>query len=145
MISFNYTDQDREILDEARRQAKLAAKYARDFESDEDKLLPAQYPEAEGLPSVHAMLDACTDEISGHKIINALIYLEDWYGGVPLREVRYSLGNTVLKIAGTPPQYTRWRDKTIAIGLSEPIGGPAPASAISSARHAPQSHGSVCH
>ncbi len=107
MISFNYTDQDREILDEARRQAKLAAKYARDFESDEDKLLPAQYPEAEGLPSVHAMLDACTDEISGHKIINALIYLEDWYGGVPLREVRYSLGNTVLKIAGDAPLIDR--------------------------------------
>jgi hypothetical protein len=50
MISFTFTEQDRAILDEARRQAKLAAKYARDFERDEDKLLPAQYPEAEGLP-----------------------------------------------------------------------------------------------
>ncbi len=138
MISFTFTEQDRAILDEARRQAKLAAKYARDFESDEDKLLPAQYPEAEGLPNVHGMLDCCTDEISGHKIINALIYLEDWYGGVPLREARYSLGNTVLKIAGTPQQYTRWRDKTIAIGLTEPLGGSDPASTRTSARYDPK-------
>jgi len=138
MISFTFTEQDRAILDEARRQAKLAAKYARDFERDEDKLLPAQYPEAEGLPNVHGMLDGCTDEISGHKIINALIYLEDWYGGVPLRETRYSLGNTVLKIAGTPQQYTRWRDKTIAIGLTEPFGGSDPASTRTSARYDPK-------
>ena len=140
MISFKFTDQDREILDEARRQAKLATKYARDFESDEDKLLPRQYPEAEGLPNVHAMLDACTDEISGHKIINALIYLEDWYGGVPLREVRYSLGNTVLKIAGTPEQFARWRDNTIAIGLTEPVGGSDPASTKTSARYDPEAN-----
>ena len=40
-------------------------------------------------------------ETSGAKIINALLYLEDWRGGVPLREARYSLGNTVLKIAGS--------------------------------------------
>jgi acyl-CoA dehydrogenase len=140
MISFELTDRDREILNEARRQARLAAKYARDFESDEDKLLPTQYPEAEGLPNVHAMLDGCTDEISGHKIINALIYLEDWYGGVPLREARYSLGNTVLKIAGTPAQYARWRGKTIAIGLTEPGGGSDPASTKTTARYDPQAN-----
>jgi len=128
MISFKFTDQDREILDEARRQAKLATKYARDFESDEDKLLPRQFPEAEGLPNVHAMLDACTDEISGHKIINALIYLEDWYGGVPLREVRYSLAIRCSRSPGTPEQFARWRDNTIAIGLTEPVGGSDPAS-----------------
>lgn len=138
MISFKLTDKDRAILDEARRQAKLAAKYARDFEGDEDKLLPEQYPEAEGLPDVRAMLDSFADEISGHKIINALIYLEDWYGGVPLREARYSLGNTVLKIAGTPEQYARWRDKTIAIGLTEPVGGSDPASTRTAARYDPK-------
>jgi acyl-CoA dehydrogenase len=140
MISFKLTDRDREILGEARRQAKLAAKYARDFENDEDKLLPAQYPEAEGLPNAHAMLDAGSDEISGHKIINALIYLEDWYGGVPLREVRYSLGNTVLKIAGTPQQFAHWYNKTIAIGLTEPVGGSDPASTRTSARYDPQTN-----
>jgi acyl-CoA dehydrogenase len=140
MISFKLTDRDQEIIGEARRQAKLAAKYARDFENDEDKLLPAQYPEAEELPNVHAMLDACTDGISGHKIINALIYLEDWYGGVPLREARFSLGNTVLKIAGTPQQFARWRDKTIAIGLTESFGGSDPASTRTSARYDPEAN-----
>jgi acyl-CoA dehydrogenase len=134
MINFALTARDREILEEARRQARLARKYARDFESDEDRLLPNQYPEAEGLPDVHAMLGAFSAETSGQKIINALLYLEDWYGGVPLREHRYSLGNTVLKIAGTAEQFARWHDKTIAIGLTEPVGGSDPASVRTTAR-----------
>ena len=134
MISFEFTERDRELLSEARRQANLAAKYARDFESDEDRLLPHEYPEAAGCPDVRALLDAFVDETSGHKIINALLYLEDWYGGVPLREHRYSLGNTVLKIAGTAEQYDRWHDRTIAIGLTEPIGGSDPASVRTTAR-----------
>jgi len=134
MISFEFTERDRGLLSEARRQANLAAKYARDFESDEDRLLPHEYPEAAACPDVRALLDAFVEETSGHKIINALLYLEDWYGGVPLREHRYSLGNTVLKIAGTAEQYDRWHDRTIAIGLTEPIGGSDPASVRTTAR-----------
>jgi acyl-CoA dehydrogenase len=134
MISFEFTERDRELLSEARRQANLAAKYARDFESNEDRLLPHEYPEAAGCPDVRALLDAFVEETSGHKIINALLYLEDWYGGVPLREHRYSLGNTVLRIAGTAEQYDRWHDRTIAIGLTEPIGGSDPASVRTTAR-----------
>jgi acyl-CoA dehydrogenase len=134
MISFEFTERDRELLSEARRQANLAAKYARDFESDEDRLLPHEYPEAAGCPDVRALLDAFVEETSGPKIINALLYLEDWYGGVPLREHRYSLGNTVLKIAGSAEQYDRWHDRTIAIGLTEPVGGSDPASVRTTAR-----------
>ena len=134
MISFEFTERDRELLSEARRQANLAAKHARDFENDEDRLLPHEYPEAAGCPDVRALLDAFVEETSGHKIINALLYLEDWYGGVPLREHRYSLGNTVLKIAGTAEQYDRWHGLTIAIGLTEPIGGSDPASVRTTAR-----------
>lgn len=137
MISFRLTDRDRAILGEARRQARLAGKYARDFENDEDRLLPPEYPEAAVLPDVHSLLDEFEDETSGHKIIDALIYLEEWYGGVPLREHRYSLGNTVLKIAGTAAQFARWHDKTIAIGLTEPVGGSDPASARTTARFDP--------
>ena len=134
MISFEFTERDRGLLSEARRQANLAAKHARDFESDEDRLLPHEYPEAAACPDVRALLDAFVEETSGHKIVNALLYLEDWYGGVPLREHRYSLGNTVLKIAGTAEQYDRWHDLTIAIGLTEPIGGSDPASVRTTAR-----------
>ncbi len=128
MIDFQFTAKDREILDEARRQARLAVKYARDFEDDEDKLLPEHYPEAEGLSDVHALLEKHGDETSGHKIIQALIYLEEWYGGVPLRERKYSLGNTVLRIAGNSEQAERWQSKIIAIALTEPGGGSDPAS-----------------
>jgi acyl-CoA dehydrogenase len=128
LISFALTDTDEEILKEARLQSRLASKYARDFEQNEDVFLPHAYPEAEGRPDTREMLSAREEETSGAKILHALLYLEDWYGGVPLRESRYSLGNTALRIAGTPAQYDRWRDKTISIGLTEPIGGSDPAS-----------------
>lgn len=128
MISFTLTRADEDILEEARAQALLAVKYARDFEHDEDRLLPHAFPEAEGRPDTRALLAEREAETSGAKILHALLYLEDWRGGVPLREARYSLGNTALRIAGTPEQFERWRDKTIAIGLTEPIGGSDPAS-----------------
>jgi len=134
MISFAFTKTDLEILGEAREQAILARKYARDFEADEDAMLPRAYPEAEGRPDTRALLERRVDETSGRKILHALLYLEDWRGGVPLREARYSLGNTVLAIAGTPEQYARWADKTIAIGLTEPVGGSDPASTRTTAR-----------
>lgn len=137
MISFDFTARDRQLLDEARRQAKLAARYARDFEQAEDRMLPHAYPEAADCPDIRALLNEFADETSGHKIINTLLYLEEWYGGVPLREHRYSLGNTVLKIAGTQQQYDRWHDKTIAIGLTEPVGGSDPASVRTTARFDP--------
>src|SRR5271170_3939599 len=140
MISFALTERDREILAEAREQARLAVKYARDFEFDEDEMLPHEYPEARGRPDVRALMDAHVDELSGRKIIHALLYLEDWYGGIPLRESRYSLGNTVLTIAGRPEQYARWANKTIAIGLTEPIGGSDPASTRTTATYDPGLH-----
>ena len=128
MISFSFTKTDLDILAEAREQARLAEKYARDFEHDEDAFLPHEYPEASGRPDTRAWALASAEETSGVKILHALLYLEDWRGGVPLRESRYSLGNTALRIAGTPEQYARWADKTIAIGLTEAIGGSDPAS-----------------
>lgn len=137
MISLEFTERDRQLIEEARRQAKLATKYARDFENAEDRLLPHAYPEANGCPDVRALLETFVQETSGQKIINALLYLEDWYGGVPLREHRYSLGNTVLKIAGTGEQYDRWHERTIAIGLTEPVGGSDPASVRTTARFDP--------
>ena len=121
MISFAFTERDEQILEEARAQARLAARYARDFERDEDKLLPHSYPEAEGRPDTRALLREHEEETSGAKILGALLYLEDWRGGVFLRECRYSLGNTVLAIAGSPEQQARWTDRTIAIALTEPI------------------------
>jgi acyl-CoA dehydrogenase len=128
MISFAFTERDEEILAEARIQAALALRYSRDFEHAEDAMLPPAYPEAEARPDTRAMLRAHEAETSGAKILGALLYLEDWRVGVPLREARYSLGNTVLRIAGTPEQYARWADKTIAIGITEPGGGSDPAS-----------------
>ena len=133
MISFAFTERDAQILEEARTQARLAAPYARDFEHDENRLLPHAYPEAEGRPDTRALLRAHEDETSGAKILNALLYLEEWRGGVPLRECRYSLGNTVLAIAGSPEQQARWADKTIAIALTEPSGGSDPAAARTTA------------
>jgi acyl-CoA dehydrogenase len=135
VISFRLTEKDREILAEARQQAELAVKYARDFEKDEDRLVPDCYPEATNRPDVHALIDKHEHDISGRKIMEALLYLEEWYGGVPLRTNKYSLGNTVLRIAGTPAQMQRWQNKIIAIALTEPGGGSDPAATRTTARY----------
>lgn len=135
MISFQLTEKDREILAEAREQARLAVKYARDFAKNEDKLVPDYYPEAENRPDVYALLDKYEGDISGVKIMEALLYIEEWYGGVPLRTNKYSLGNTVLRIAGTPAQMQRWYNKIIAIALTEPGGGSDPAATRTTARY----------
>ena len=67
MISFALTDADAAILAEARAQADLAAKYARDFEHDENRMLPPSFPEAEGRPDTRAMLASLAPETSGAK------------------------------------------------------------------------------
>ena len=56
MVSFALTDADRDILAEAKAQADLASRYARDFEHDEDRMLPHAFPEAEERPDTRAML-----------------------------------------------------------------------------------------
>lgn len=128
MIDLDLTPMDKELIAEARAQALLARSHARDFEHAEDKFLPHEFPEAAGRPDVRKLAALHVDKTSGGKIINALLYIEDWYGGVPLREHPYSLGNTVLRIAGTPAQEARWRDRIIAIAMTEPGGGSDPAS-----------------
>lgn len=128
MIDLDLTARDKELIAEARTQALLARAHARDFEYAEDQFLPHEYPEAADRPDVRELARLHVDETSGAKIINALLYLEDWYGGVPLREYPYSLGNTVLRIAGTPEQEARWKDQIIAIAMTEPGGGSDPAS-----------------
>ena len=137
MIDLDLTPKDKELIAEARAQALLARVHARDFEYAEDAFLPHEFLEAAGRPKVRELAARAVAETSGAKIINALLYIEDWYGGVPLREHPYSLGNTVLRIAGTPEQEARWRDQIIAIAMTEPNGGSDPASTRTTATYDP--------
>lgn len=138
MIDLDLTAKDKELIAEARAQALLARKHARDFEYREDAFLPQEFPEAAGRPNVRELAARHVGETSGAKIIHALLYLEEWYGGVPLREFPYSLGNTVLRIAGTPDQEARWKDKILAIAMTEPGGGSDPASTRTTAVYDPE-------
>lgn len=135
MIDLDLTRKDQELIAEARAQALLARKHARDFEYAEDEFLPHEFPEAAGRPNVREMAARHVEQTSGAKIIHALLYLEEWYGGVPLREYPYSLGNTVLRIAGTPEQEALWKDKILAIAMTEPGGGSDPASTRTTATY----------
>ena len=64
MVSFALTDADRAILNEAKAQADLAFRHAREFEHDEDRMLPHAFPEAEGRPETRAMLADLEPETS---------------------------------------------------------------------------------
>ena len=87
-------------------------------------MLPHSFRRRTGVPT-HARCSHCLRRRRVEP--KSLLYLEDWRGGVPYAESRYSLGNTALRIAGTTEQYERWRGCTIAIGLTEPAGGSDPA------------------
>ncbi|HMN72816.1 MAG TPA: acyl-CoA dehydrogenase family protein [Rhodoblastus sp.] len=137
MIDLDLTPKDKELIAEARAQALLARRHARDFEYAEDSFLPHEFPEAAGRPNVRELAACHVEKTSGAKIIHALLYLEEWYGGVPLREHPYSLGNTVLRIAGAPEQEARWKDKILAIAMTEPGGGSDPASTRTTAVYDP--------
>ena len=83
---------------------------------------PAELPEAKDHPDLQELMRKYENDLSGKRMIEALVYLEQWWGGLPLRDGKYSLGNHVLEQVGTPEQVAKWRDlKTIAIAMTEPI------------------------
>lgn len=140
MPDFDPTPADRAIIEEAHRQAEVGRRYARHFDRHENELPPDQLPEAKDHPDLAELMRKRANELSGPRMVEALVYLEQWWGGVPLRDGKYSLGNHVLEQVGTPEQIAKWRDlPTIAIAMTEPIGGSDPSAIRTTAVHDPAS------
>lgn len=128
MIDFQLTAADQEILDLARRQAEFGRHYAAYYDRHEGELPPDEFPEARDFPNPIILAETRVEESSGPRILHALVISEIFRGGLSLHRGRWGLGNTVLKNVATPEQYEKWKDRVIAIAITEPGAGSDPAN-----------------
>jgi acyl-CoA dehydrogenase len=123
MIDFTLTDLDKECIEEVRRRALVARKYARHYDEHEEEFPPEELPEAKEFPgSPYAALARRTEKDSGIGVLSMLMSAADTWGdySVRLRRPRGGLGNAALRAAGTAEQQKRWSGLSLAMAITEP-------------------------
>jgi acyl-CoA dehydrogenase len=123
MIDFELTKFDQECLDEVRKRALIARKYARHYDEQEHEFPPDELPEAKDFPDSPFMkLAKRTEDDSGMAVISMLMSSAETWGdySVRIRRPKGGLGNTSLMAAGTPEQKERWGSLTLAMAITEP-------------------------
>jgi len=128
-VNFDPTDAERELVQMARAQARIAQRYARHFDRHHDERVPDELPEARDHPNVRARMKELMHETSGAPIADILVYMEEIAGGVPFRansNESVFLGSRLVQVLGSSEQRVRWAGKRIAIALTEPGAGSDP-------------------
>ncbi len=122
MIDFSLSENDRQILDEVRRQALVCREYARYYDDHEDEFAPDELPEASDFASPYAAM-AQRDELdSSMGVLSMLVVAGQTWGDYTVRMRRGSggLGNAALRASGTPEQQQRWGGVSLAMAITEP-------------------------
>ena len=125
MIDFELTELDQEILAEVRRQALICRKYARDLDEHEAEFVPKELPEAKDFKNPFSLMSKHTESDTPLGIIAMLVAAGASWGdySVRMREDSGGLGNAALRASGTPEQIERWKDKRLAMAITEPSCG----------------------
>ncbi len=125
MIDFELTELDQEILAEVRRQALICRKYARDLDENEAEFVPKELPEAKDFKNPFSLMSKHTDKDTPLSIMAMLVGAGAAWGdySVRMREDSGGLGNAALRASGTPEQIERWKDKRLAMAITEPSCG----------------------
>jgi acyl-CoA dehydrogenase len=125
MIDFELTELDQEILSEVRRQALICRKYARDLDENEAEFVPKELPEAKDFKNPFSLMSKHTESDTPLGIIAMLVSAGASWGdySVRMREDSGGLGNAALRASGTPEQIERWKDKRLAMAITEPSCG----------------------
>ncbi len=125
MIDFELTELDQEILAEVRRQALICRKYARDLDENEAEFVPQELPEAKDFKNPFSLMSKHTESDTPLGIIAMLVSAGASWGdySVRMREDSGGLGNAALRASGTPEQIERWKDKRLAMAITEPSCG----------------------
>jgi acyl-CoA dehydrogenase len=128
MIDFELSNKDRQVLDELRKEALVARKYARFYDENEHEFPPDELPEASQFPSIMQLMAGRTAEDSGMGVISMLITMAHTWGDYSVRMHRGKggLGNAALQAAGTPEQKAKWAGLTLAMAITEPGCGSDP-------------------
>ncbi len=122
MIDFTLTENDQKILNETRRQALICREHARHYDEHEDDFAPDELPEAKGFQNPYFMLGTQTKDDTGFPIMSMLVTAGQTWGDYTVRMHRSgaALGNAALRASGTPEQQERWKDKRLAMAITEP-------------------------
>lgn len=130
MVDFTLTADDAAIVAMAHEQAGFYRKHAPLF--DRDLTIgdaPIAIPGEEDLPHVRDAARAAKGT-SGFPILDALINLEEIYGGKPMRArgrrgdtMNFFLSNSLLEKIGTEEQIAKWNGLRLCYGLTEPAAG----------------------
>jgi acyl-CoA dehydrogenase len=123
MIDFELTAHDTECIEEVRRRAMVARKYAREYDEREEEFPPDELPEAKDFPgSAYMMLGKRKEGDTGIAVISMLMSAAETWGdySVRIRRQTGGLGNAALRAAGNPEQHKRWGDLTLAMAITEP-------------------------
>ncbi len=125
MIDFELTELDREILAEVRRQALICRKYARHLDENEAEFVPQELPEAKDFKNPFSLMAKHTENDTPLSVMAMLVGAGAAWGdySVRMREDSGALGNAALRASGTPEQIERWKDKRLAMAITEPSCG----------------------
>lgn len=128
MIDFELTENDRKILDHVRQESLVARKYARHYDEQEHEFPPDELPEAGQFPNIWALFGGRTKEDTGLGVMSMLVSAGQTWGdySVRMRRGKGGLGNAALRAAGTPAQVEKWKDRTLAMAITEPGCGSDP-------------------
>jgi acyl-CoA dehydrogenase len=121
MIDFRLSDNDRDILEQVRREGLAVRKHARYFDDHEDELSPEKLPEADSFPNLaKRVMQRPADDTAPATFQMILGMARQWGDTVPLRQPPLALGNAALQAAGTPEQKERWGETALSMAITEP-------------------------
>jgi acyl-CoA dehydrogenase len=128
MIDFELTANDRKLVDGLRAQALVARGYARFYDENEHEFPPDALEEAKDFPTLGDLLEGRGDEDTPFGVISMLIMAGQTWGdySVRMRRPPGGLGNAALRAAGTPEQFAKWQNLTLAMAITEPGCGSDP-------------------
>ncbi len=122
MIDFSLSENDRQVLDEVRRQALVCREYARYYDDHEDEFAPDELPEASGFSNPYAAMAQRGDLDSSMGVLSMLVAAGQTWGDytVRMRRGASGLGNAALRASVTPEQQLRWDRVSLAMAITEP-------------------------
>ena len=122
MIDFSLSENDRQVLDEVRRQALVCREYARYYDDHEDEFAPDELPEASGFSSPYAAMAQGGELDNPIGVLSMLVAAGQTWGDYTVRMRRGAggLGNAALRASGTPEQQQRWGGVSLAMAITEP-------------------------
>ncbi len=125
MIDFSLSENDRQVLDEVRRQALVCREYARYYDDHEDEFAPDELPEASGFSNPYAAMAQRGELDSPIGVLSMLVAAGQTWGDytVRMRRGASGLGNAALRASGTPEQQLRWDRVSLAMAITEPSCG----------------------